>query len=207
MSPGRETSYDFRFVFCSVFAQPRSWLRAVLRRKRLEAEMEAELASHLEALTADLMRAGHAPEDAARRARIALGPALAHKEEMRASLGLRWWDELGSGPALRRSDAAQESRIHGDCRGLAGAGHRREYDHLLRCQEPVLRSAGRAASGAASDAGLAGATSMGRCIALERHSTAPDAGMKSACFSYPVFSSCRRTTRDWTDCSRLRISA
>ncbi len=56
--------------------------------------MEAELAGHVELLTADLVRNGHSPEEAARRARIALGPALTHKEEMRASLGLRWFDEL-----------------------------------------------------------------------------------------------------------------
>ena len=35
--------------------------------------MEAELAAHLEHLTADLVRAGHSPVEAARRARIALG--------------------------------------------------------------------------------------------------------------------------------------
>jgi predicted permease len=63
-------------------------------RRRLESEMEAELENHLEASTADLIRAGHSPREARRRARIALGPALMHKEEMRASLGLRWVDEL-----------------------------------------------------------------------------------------------------------------
>jgi predicted permease len=73
-----------------------SWLRASLHRGRVEADMEAELADHLERLTADLVRAGHSPKEAARRARIALGPALKTKEDMRASLGLRWWDELAA---------------------------------------------------------------------------------------------------------------
>ena len=58
--------------------------------------MEAELACHLDALTADLIRAGHSPQEAARRARILLGAATIHKEGMRASLGLRMWDELGA---------------------------------------------------------------------------------------------------------------
>ena len=58
--------------------------------------MEAELACHLENLTADLMRAGLAREEARRQARIALGATLTHKEGMRASLGLRWWDESGA---------------------------------------------------------------------------------------------------------------
>lgn len=77
-------------------AEFRSWLRAMASRRRLEAEMEAELQSHVEALTADLTRKGYSPREAARRARIALGPALMHKEEMRASLGLRWFDVLGA---------------------------------------------------------------------------------------------------------------
>ena len=85
-----------RSFLARVVAQPRSWLRAVVQRNRLEAEMEAELACHLEALTADLVRAGHAHAEAARRARIALGTATVHKEGMRASLGLRWWDEFGA---------------------------------------------------------------------------------------------------------------
>ena len=79
-----------------VVGQLRSWLRAVVRRDRLESEMDAELAWHLDALTADLIRKGHDPEEATRRARIALGATMVHKEGMRASLGLRWWDELGA---------------------------------------------------------------------------------------------------------------
>jgi predicted permease len=85
-----------RSLFARIGSQVRSLLRAVVRRSRLESEMEIELAQHLENLTADLIRAGQAPAEAARRARIALGPALVHKEEMRASLGLRWWDALGA---------------------------------------------------------------------------------------------------------------
>lgn len=74
-------------------AEVRSWMRAMAHRHRLESEMEAELENHLEALTSDLIRAGHSSKEASRRARIALGPALMHKEGMRASLGLRWFDE------------------------------------------------------------------------------------------------------------------
>jgi hypothetical protein len=85
---------SLRSFFTSIVARPRSWMRAVVKRSRLEAEMEAELAFHLEKLTADLIRAGNAPAAAARRARIALGAATVHKEGMRASLGLRWWDEF-----------------------------------------------------------------------------------------------------------------
>src|ERR1700722_9975677 len=69
-------------------------MRALLRRDRLEAEMDAELCCHVEQRTADLVKAGVDAETAARRARVELGPALKHKEGMRASLGLKAWDEL-----------------------------------------------------------------------------------------------------------------
>ncbi len=79
-----------------MFAEMRSWLRAMLHRGRLESEMEAELQLHLDQLTDDLIRAGNSPAEAGRRARIALGPAVVHKEGIRASVGLRWFDELGA---------------------------------------------------------------------------------------------------------------
>jgi predicted permease len=66
----------------------------MFHRDRLEAEMEAELASHLENLTEDLIRSGLSRDDARRRARIAMGSMLTSKEEMRGSLGLGWWDAL-----------------------------------------------------------------------------------------------------------------
>jgi predicted permease len=77
-------------------AELASWFRALTDRGRVEADIEAELADHLDRLTADLVRAGHSPKEAARRARIALGPALKTKEDMCASLGLRWCDEFAA---------------------------------------------------------------------------------------------------------------
>lgn len=72
----------------------RTWLRAATFRTRLEREMDEELAFHLESRTRDLIRRGVAPEEAARQARIELGNATTQKENMRASLGLRLWDDL-----------------------------------------------------------------------------------------------------------------
>jgi predicted permease len=85
---------SIRGFLVRVLAEPRSWLRAIARRSRLEEEMEAELAHHLESLTADLIRAGRAPAEATRNARIALGSSLTTREGMRFSLGLRWWDQF-----------------------------------------------------------------------------------------------------------------
>jgi len=81
-------------LISGVVARIRSAGKATLHRDRLEAEMEAELAGHLEALTADLVRSGQSPQDAARNARIALGTGLSHKEGMRAAVGLKAWDEF-----------------------------------------------------------------------------------------------------------------
>ena len=78
----------------SVFVRLESWLRAVTSRSRLEREMDEELAFHLESYTQDLIRRGVAPEEAAQRARIEFGGVTVQKEEMRASLGLRVWDDL-----------------------------------------------------------------------------------------------------------------
>jgi predicted permease len=80
----------------SLVSQAKSWMRSVGSRRRLEAEMEAELSHHLEQLTAELVRAGYSPAEAGRRARIALGSTVVHKDGMRASLGLQLVDNLAA---------------------------------------------------------------------------------------------------------------
>lgn len=82
--------------FTRLPAQLKSWLRAITHRRGLEYQMDSELSTHVEMLAADLMRAGYSREEARRRARIALGPIVVHKEEMRASRGLRLWDASGA---------------------------------------------------------------------------------------------------------------
>ncbi len=78
----------------SRWSRLRSWLRSVISRTRLEDEMEEELRFHLESRTADLIAQGLPPSEAARRARIEFGGIATHKDDMRRSLGLRWWDDL-----------------------------------------------------------------------------------------------------------------
>jgi predicted permease len=56
--------------------------------------MDEEVRFHLEARTADLVREGLAPNEAARQARLEFGAVASHKDEMRSSLGLRWLDDL-----------------------------------------------------------------------------------------------------------------
>ncbi len=75
-------------------AQVRSWLRSMIKRDQLETAMEAEVRFHVESYAEDLIRGGVPEEEAIRRARIEFGGIESHKDAMRASLGLRWWDEL-----------------------------------------------------------------------------------------------------------------
>jgi predicted permease len=75
-------------------ARVRSWTRAMSGRRRLESEMEEEMQFHLEARATDLVREGVRPQDAMRQARLEFGGVASHKDGMRRSLGLRWWDDL-----------------------------------------------------------------------------------------------------------------
>jgi putative ABC transport system permease protein len=70
-----------------------SFSRAALGRSIFERDMDAEIRFHVESRTADLIRRGFVPEEAARRARLEFGSIEKHKEESRASVGLRLLDE------------------------------------------------------------------------------------------------------------------
>ena len=75
-------------------SQLRSWLKWMTRSVRLEKEMDTEVAFHIESYAADLIRSGVPEHEALRRAKIEFGGIESHKDAIRASLGLRWWDEL-----------------------------------------------------------------------------------------------------------------
>src|SRR5438094_2542665 len=70
----------------------RSWLRALLRRSRMEREMDAELRFHIEAFAEDLVRNGVPREEALRRARIGFGGIERAQEECRDARGLSLFD-------------------------------------------------------------------------------------------------------------------
>jgi|HubBroStandDraft_3_1064219.scaffolds.fasta_scaffold01637_7 hypothetical protein len=56
-----------------LWSRVRSWLTSILRRSRMESEMDAELRFHLEAYAEDLARRGVPRQEAARRARLDFG--------------------------------------------------------------------------------------------------------------------------------------
>src|SRR5487761_543697 len=77
-----------------LIAKLRSYVDSLLHRSRHEDEISDELQFHVESRAADLERQGLTHAEALRRARIEFGGVETHRAEIRASLGLRWMDEL-----------------------------------------------------------------------------------------------------------------
>ncbi len=179
------------FFTFRLFAEMRSWLRAASDRSRLESEMEAELQLHLEQLTDDLVRVGHSPAEAARQARIALGPALVHKEGMRASLGLRWFDELrtdmrygmrilAKSPAFTMIAALSLALAIGANTTIFAIGKQLLYDRLNVPHAEQLRLLRWNGDGHEAVPGMWG-----------DFDATPDSGTTSSVFSYPIYQQLR----------------
>jgi putative ABC transport system permease protein len=71
-----------------------TWLGRLLRRDRVERQLDAELRDHLERLTNDYRRSGLSEREARRRARLEFGGLEQVKEECRDVRGTRWLDEI-----------------------------------------------------------------------------------------------------------------
>jgi predicted permease len=78
----------------TLYARTRSLASSIFHRNRLESEIDAEIRFHMESRTGDLVREGLTQREAARRAQLEFGTVNTHKEEVRHSLGLQWWDEF-----------------------------------------------------------------------------------------------------------------
>jgi hypothetical protein len=72
----------------TLWARCRSWLSALLGRRRMERDMDAELRFHVEAYTEDLINRGIAPDVAHRRARAEFGSIEHYKDDCRDARGL-----------------------------------------------------------------------------------------------------------------------
>ncbi|MGC2850572.1 MAG: permease prefix domain 1-containing protein [Candidatus Acidiferrum sp.] len=66
-----------------LFNKARAFLRNLLSSRRVEADLNEEVRSHLDMLTEENRRAGMSPEEAQRAARIALGGVEQLKEQVR----------------------------------------------------------------------------------------------------------------------------
>jgi putative ABC transport system permease protein len=85
-----------------------TWWHSVFRRRKAEEELDKELRFHLEQHTSDLIEEGYSPEEAWRRARLALGGPEQVKEMCRDARSVRLledlWQDLGYGArTLRRN--------------------------------------------------------------------------------------------------------
>jgi putative ABC transport system permease protein len=77
-----------------LWSRLRSWLQAMLRRSRMESEMDAELRFHIEAYAEDLVRSGVSRREAMWQARLEFGGAERVKEECREARGVHFLQAL-----------------------------------------------------------------------------------------------------------------
>jgi putative ABC transport system permease protein len=78
----------------TLWSRLRSWLGAILRRSRMDSEMDTELRFHLEAYAEDLVNGGVPLQEAMRRARLEFGGVDKTKEECREARGAHLIDIL-----------------------------------------------------------------------------------------------------------------
>jgi predicted permease len=71
-----------------------NWLTRLLRRERLEAQLDAELRDHFERLVGDYVRDGLSEPEARRRARLEFGGLDQVKEFCRDARGTRWFEDF-----------------------------------------------------------------------------------------------------------------
>ncbi|MDE3136746.1 MAG: ABC transporter permease, partial [Acidobacteriota bacterium] len=71
-----------------------NWLRRLLRKRNLEAQLDSELRFHIEQKTAELIAAGVEAGEARRRARIEFGGVEGVKEECREARGTQFVESL-----------------------------------------------------------------------------------------------------------------
>src|SRR5438132_9406330 len=71
-----------------------TWWQRLFYRRKMETELDKELRFHLDQHIADLIANGHDPEEARRKARLALGGLEQVKEKCRDVRGTRWLEDL-----------------------------------------------------------------------------------------------------------------
>src|ERR1700682_1781420 len=70
------------------------WWHRLLRRNKLEEQLDKEMRFHLDQHASDLIARGYDAEEARRQARLALGGPEQVKEECRDARGTRWLEDL-----------------------------------------------------------------------------------------------------------------
>src|ERR1700731_2109735 len=70
------------------------WWHRLLRRNKLEEQLDKEMRFHLDQHASDLIARGYDAEEARREARLTLGGPEQVKEECRDARGTRWLEDL-----------------------------------------------------------------------------------------------------------------
>src|SRR5207245_1338010 len=71
-----------------------NWWQRLFRRRKMEDQLEKELRFHLDEHASELIARGLSPDEARRRARLALGGPEQVKENCRDARGTRWLEDL-----------------------------------------------------------------------------------------------------------------
>src|SRR5256885_2858425 len=71
-----------------------NWWQRLLRRRKMEDQLEKELRFHLDEHASELIARGLSPDEARRQARLALGGPEQVKENCRDARGTRWLEDL-----------------------------------------------------------------------------------------------------------------
>ena len=71
-----------------------TWWQRLLRRRKMEEQLEKELRFHLDQHANELIAKGHSSDEARRQARLALGGPEQVKENCRDARGTRWLEDL-----------------------------------------------------------------------------------------------------------------
>ncbi len=112
-------------------------LRAIIKRlmsffrpDRRDADLAAELESHLQFHIEDNLRAGMSPEEARRQALIKLGGLEQTKESVRAQRVFPWLDSLLQDTRFALRMLRRISRLHRRRRPNSGPRYRRQHRHF-----------------------------------------------------------------------------
>ena len=71
-----------------------NWWNRLLRRKKMEEQLNKELLFHIDQHSNDLIEKGYEPSEAVRQARLDLGGPEQVKEKCRTARGTRWVSDL-----------------------------------------------------------------------------------------------------------------
>ena len=80
-------------MITELVARVRSLWRGVVGTRQVDDDLNEEFRLHIDLRTADLIRSGMTPEEAARKARAEFGSTEYHVEKARNARGLGWFDE------------------------------------------------------------------------------------------------------------------